>query len=282
MRADHLITLVLSEAKKTSEFPWVKTTHGQRAAALAGSEVIHDDPELTVRRVHTHAAMRVLGSRTSWCVVPDRDAFDSYEEQGYLHHIHNKKTGERHLLNLEAGELKDADNNDVDSHELAQKHPVLNKVFPHGQSYHLFSDKGKLDQEIIAGKHAWSHIALQAAQHSKNPDVLHALRHDDYDPERRRMENSYEEDGNLITTAEHVAVNKHTHPHTLDAMVREKETNPNIKLLVAQHQSTGADTLDFLARHPRSKPRTLEAVAYHPNIAPKTLKFMKKKYGLPR
>jgi len=129
------------------ETPWTKTTESQRQAVKAGSNIVHDDADLTVRAVHTHDAMKVLGSNTSWCVVPDKATFDDYREQGPLYHIHEKKTGARKLIHFGSDQFMDEDDEPVDHEDYGDQHPVLKKLF-HGKSYDKFNSPEEMEHRI--------------------------------------------------------------------------------------------------------------------------------------
>lgn len=163
---------------KEDETPWTKTTASQRKAVADGSEIIHDSPELTVRHVKTNDAMQVLGANTSWCVVPRDGYFDHYSERGPLIHLHDKKTGERHLLHLESNQFKNTDDEEADHESYAEKHPVLQKLF-HGKSYEMFSDKRKLEKDIVKGVKFPLQTRIGAAKKTRNTDVMYALHDDD-------------------------------------------------------------------------------------------------------
>lgn len=155
--------------------PWTKTTAAQREAVKHGSEVVHDDDDLTVRHVKTHDAMKVLGAKTSWCVVPDKDTFDSYSEQGPIYHIHNKNSGQRALLHFESDQLMDENDDELEHDDLSAAHPVLKKLFK-GHHYSMFNDPKANDRDILDGEHDKNASMLSsAADYSKNPHVVERI-----------------------------------------------------------------------------------------------------------
>ena len=222
----HDLEHVLGKAdpKPKIDTPWTKTTAAQRSAVEHGSEVVHDDKNLTVRAVRNHDAMKVLGSNTSWCVVPDKHTWEEYDEEGPLYHIHDKQSGERRLLHFPSGQFMDEKDEPADADEFAKHHPVMKQLF-HGKHYDMFSDKAKLDQEVIAGKHFGTAIGAQTAQSSKNPDTLHALR------------GAY---------PEQVSATRHAHPHTLDDIARDRRASRNTRHHVAANEKATPDTLTYL------------------------------------
>lgn len=277
----HHLERALQSAGPKVATPWTKTTASQRQAVLDGSTVLHDDANLTVRQVHDHHAMKVLGSGTHWCVVPDRHTFREYNDQGALYHIHDKKTGARHLLHFESGQLMDEQDVPVHSDTLAKKHPVLNNLFK-GHSYSMFADPKKLDQEIIAGQHHDTRVGYEAAEQSTNPHVLHALRHSQYDGEFRYHTDHVDDDeydGSDehvgTTTSELVTRNKHARADTLDDVVRSPRGHLAYAR-VATHPNTSASTLDHIARNTSGAWGSAAdgLVARHPNTSPETMEYL--------
>ncbi len=175
----------MSEAKKTAEFPWVKTTIGQHTAAMAGSELLHDSPELAVRRVHTHEAMKVLGSRTKWCTVPNPDTFEAYKRRSPegLIHIHDKRTGQRVLTTFGktsgGGYLRNENNRHVSGEWLVKRHPVLHDLFQlkAGGYNGILTDKSRVDADIIAGKEFPSTVLRSAARSGSTEVKMHLTKH---------------------------------------------------------------------------------------------------------
>jgi hypothetical protein len=129
---DNLATAARGAASKAGtkkQFPWVKTTAAQRAEAEAGSEVVYDSPSYAVREIHTHPAMKVLGSGTKWCTVGRPDLFQKYTSKGPLYHIHDKVGGERWMAHFESGQLHNEHGHQVDAETLVNEHPELDKAF---------------------------------------------------------------------------------------------------------------------------------------------------------
>lgn len=265
--------------------PWTKTTAAQRDAVLHGSSLIYDTPDLSVRRVDMHDAMKVLGAKTKWCVVPSEDTFHSYNSRGPLYHVHDKKTGSRKLLHFGDSQFMDEDDKPVDPEHYEHK-AALTKLF-HGHHYGMFSDKAKLDQEIIDGKHDYTVIGHQAAQMSTNPKVLHALRDSDFTPNDYRDNDDMDDDGGYggradegdIATRVHVASNQNTGGHTLHKMATEGDT-----LLwsdIAYHPNAQGKTLDLIGRHRHSGTMNKRAVAGNDNTEAHTLEHLYKEQENP-
>lgn len=170
----HHLERALKASGTQVETPWTKTTESQRRAVKEGSNIVHDDADLTVRAVHTHDAMRVLGSNTSWCVVPDKETFDEYREQGPLYHIHEKKTGARKLLHFGSDQFMDENDEEVDHADYGDQYPALKKLF-HGKSYDKFNSPEDMDQRIKSGQPVHPDVLTTASHRSRDQEVLHKI-----------------------------------------------------------------------------------------------------------
>lgn len=155
--------------------PWAKITKTQKSSVESGSKIIHDDDTHVVRKVNSHEAMKVLGSKTKWCVVPSDDYFHSYRELSPLFHVHDKKTDERFLVHDHSDQYMDVNDSPVSIDTLESKYTGLQLRHDHGDfKYDPKTHTRKDLDNVISTGSTWDKANL-AGDEDVSPDFLHKL-----------------------------------------------------------------------------------------------------------
>ena len=157
---DDLIAKVAPHAHKVSG------RKEDQAKKDAGSTLIYENPSLSVRELHTHAAACLYGANTKWCTAA-KDyprTFQEYHKKGPMYVVINKKTGAKFQWHPYSRQFADAKDRNLGPPEIIQKFPSLANV-PQFQNEPMFASKEKIEKlvgELRQGDYdtyPWSHQA---------------------------------------------------------------------------------------------------------------------------
>lgn len=116
-----------------------------------GSEIVHDEDGIVVRKIKTVQAACAYGKGTKWCTASDEDnKFDDFNKDGPLHIIHTPDN-RKYQLHVASNQLKDEKDDDVDFHDLVDKHPNLKKIVG------VFADSKNIDDQAMAARFSLDH-----------------------------------------------------------------------------------------------------------------------------
>ena len=253
-----------------------------------GSTVIHDEPKYTVREVHDQRAMDTLGKGTEWCVVSnkhrlnpesgvgaDSSLFKEYKDEhpgSKYFHVHDKKTGERHLVHHESEQHMDVHDEDSHGHIAAEYSKGMSKTL-NGLSkedkylspYLHETERKKIESDYNLATHQAGHTSKGVQQRliKDFPKVLASNRNTHFE-----VLHDLHNHGNREVKG-HVAGNTSTHHETLHAM----HTDPDLGgWAVAGNTSTHHETLH--AMHTDPDRLVKRAVARNTSTHHKTLHAM--------
>lgn len=110
-----------------------------------GSELLHNENGVSVRRIDTQAASNLYGAGTKWCTTNKGAAeqnltdskFDDYNKKGKLYII-NTPEGKFQAHHNDEGEVKefrDEADKKVSLEQIATRYPEISNAFPNSRSY---------------------------------------------------------------------------------------------------------------------------------------------------
>lgn len=234
---------------------------------INGSRVVHNSPELAVHEIDTLPAMKRVGCKDdNWCVrTQPKTYWKQYRNKGTFFLIHDKTVpqGERHeqptgypnkhfLYHPEQQQLADEHDKALDGPEIADKHPILNKLF-HLKSSH-FVDPDMLEHDLKnPNPHVLSKLG-NIAQHTKSEKVMNLIapyeaRNLVYNPNApsHLVDKLADNEDPYITRQ--IASHPNASPETMTKLVTKHPDDTDMLTRIGGNERTPPAVLDQLAGH---------------------------------
>jgi hypothetical protein len=147
-----------------------------------GSEVLHDDDDVSVRKIKTHEAAKFYGANTKWCTAGDSSAlFDNYNKQGPLYVVNTKADNKKYQMHFESSQFMNDLDKPIDMNKFVGDHPAI-KGIPEFQGKHFATTSPDQIDHMVNNAHqhdpdaaAHNKVLNQVAKESSNKDHLRKL-----------------------------------------------------------------------------------------------------------
>ncbi len=231
----------LYEPKQTESGKELERQAKEEMFKTGQAELVYKDKDVTVIVPKTKKAAMLFGQGTRWCTSAKRDnRFDSYNKQGPLYII--MAGGKKYQWHFKSGQFMNAEDNEVDPIELAEKYPVLVDILspettgnfwerlmksPYSAVKRKIAENPNTSAEILAllAKNNNSTVRWKVAKNSSTSPETLALLAKDY--------------SNIVKSV--VAKNPNTPPEILAFLAKDKYCL--IKVNVINNPNTSIDTL---------------------------------------
>jgi len=123
------------------------------------TELLYNDDQIKVVIPRTKAAAQFFGKGTRWCTAAENNnRFAEYNSKGPLYIVMLKGTNAKYQFHWESNQFMDAKDEGINPNELAEKYPILWKIF---------KPIAVKNQSLILNQHPSEAIQLAAVQQNR-------------------------------------------------------------------------------------------------------------------